>query len=115
MPQAKVNTNTRAVDSLSDSNPKSLVKGQRIVQNDDGVWLNTTTKGPRGERTSSRRIDSKGDMDHVAKGGEVWWKKLLDEQTASDEAAEAKATAIAEEAATKAATKANKPAGKGGK
>lgn len=103
MPQAKGNTNTRAINSLNDGNPKTLTEGQRIVQNDTGVWMNTTSQGPRGERTTSRRIDSKGDIDHVAKGGEVWWKKLLDEQTAADEATD------------EAAPKAAKPAGKGGK
>jgi len=92
---------TRAVDSLSDSNPTTLADNQTIEQREDGaVILKTTvvrtTKDNAGkveehELIMERRCDSAGDLTHTSKGGKTWWTKLLVEQKARDAKAEKKA------------------------
>lgn len=87
MAQARGNASTRAIDSLSDSNPSVLGDNQRIVQNEDGaVLLYTTVKRGEHEVEFVRRCDSEGDLDHQSKGGKLWWSKLLRQQKLRDEA-----------------------------
>lgn len=104
MSQNRQSKSTRAVDALNDSNPKSLADNMTIVKREDGAVILTTTashglkKDADGKmvprfRTMSRRCDSAGDQDHVAKGGKTWWTKLLTEQKVRDAKAEKKATA----------------------
>jgi hypothetical protein len=91
MAQAKGQPSTRAVDSLSSSNEKTLGANQSIKQMEDGAVVLTTTLS--NGACTSRRVDSDGDLDHVAKGGDVWWKALLREQDARDKAAAPKKSA----------------------
>ena len=100
MPQARSGRSTRAVDSLSDSNPSVLEDNQTIVERADGsVWI--TTEEDRGflpapnekvkrTRITERRVDSDGDKDHSSKGGEIWYRKLLKQQATRTAAAENK-------------------------
>lgn len=90
MPQARGTASTRAVDSLSDANPKILDENMSIVQNEDKSVILTTVNASG--RITSRRVDSQGDLDHVSKGGKVWWQALLKQQKQRDSAKEAPKT-----------------------
>lgn len=81
MAQAQGRPSTRAVDSLSANNEKTLGENQRIVQTDDGVFLYTMRE--QGFE-SGRRVDSDSDADHASKGGPIWWKALLKQQAERD-------------------------------
>lgn len=86
MAQARGNGSTRAVDSLSDSNEVTLGENQRIFERDGGIFLQTTMQMGDRERVTERRVDSEGDLDHQAKGGKLWWQRLMREQKLHDEA-----------------------------
>ena len=97
MPQGKGKSPTKAVDSLSDNNPKELTDNQRLEERSDGsVWLVesfTYPEGKFGPDSKERRVDSTADLNHAAKGGKVWYRVLLAEQKKADEAAKAPKTA----------------------
>lgn len=85
MAQARGTPSTRAVDSLSDSNPTVLTDDMEIVKRDDGaVILKTKRVHGEHEQIHERRCDSAGDLDHMHKGGKLWYSKLLEQQKRRD-------------------------------
>lgn len=90
MPQAQ---STRAVDAMSDSNPKVLEDNMTITRNSDGSVVLKTIEPrgflPNGEekfRITEKRVDSENDLDHTRKGGKLWYDTLLKQQKTRDAA-----------------------------
>lgn len=116
MPQAERKP-TKAVDSLSDSNPRELNKNQTMEKRSDGsYWLVEQLEQMGDKKTGpdrkERRCDSAADVVHVANGGTLWYIKLYDDQNAAAAKAEAKAKAAAAAKAAADAKKETKPAPK---
>lgn len=81
MPQGRKNlTQNRAVSSLNDSNPRTLLDNMKLVRRDGGVYLQTTVN----DTIEERRVDSVADADTRSKGGVVWYDEMFKQQELRD-------------------------------